>query len=110
MLEMAALSASMLPRNRPRYLMGVGTPADLLAAIAMGFDMFDCVMPTRNARNGSAFTSVGRVSIKKATHARDTQPLDPRLRMPHVPDSFAGLPASSIYVGRDTRGARADGA
>jgi queuine tRNA-ribosyltransferase len=77
MLEMAALSASMLPRDRPRYLMGVGTPADLLAAIAMGFDMFDCVMPTRNARNGAAFTSVGRVSIKKATHARDTQPLDP---------------------------------
>ena len=77
MLEMAALSASMLPRNRPRYLMGVGTPADLLAAIAMGFDMFDCVMPTRNARNGTAFTSGGRVSIKKATHARDTQPLDP---------------------------------
>jgi queuine tRNA-ribosyltransferase len=77
MLEMAALSASMLPRDRPRYLMGVGTPADLLAAIAMGFDMFDCVMPTRNARNGTAFTSGGRVSIKKATHARDTQPLDP---------------------------------
>jgi queuine tRNA-ribosyltransferase len=77
MLEMAALSASMLPRDRPRYLMGVGTPADLLAAIAMGFDMFDCVMPTRNARNGTAFTSGGRVSIKRATHARDTQPLDP---------------------------------
>jgi queuine tRNA-ribosyltransferase len=77
MLEMAALSASMLPPNRPRYLMGVGTPADLLAAIAMGFDMFDCVMPTRNARNGAAFTSLGRVSIKNAIHARDTRPLDP---------------------------------
>ncbi|HYL58818.1 MAG TPA: tRNA guanosine(34) transglycosylase Tgt [Candidatus Acidoferrales bacterium] len=77
MLEMAALSASMLPRDRPRYLMGVGTPADLLAAIAMGFDMFDCVMPTRNARNGAAFTSLGRVSIKNAIHARDTRPLDP---------------------------------
>jgi len=77
MLEMAALSASMLPADKPRYLMGVGTPSDLLAAIAMGFDMFDCVLPTRNARNGSAFTSQGPVSIKQAVHARDSMPLDP---------------------------------
>ncbi|MDO8432883.1 MAG: tRNA guanosine(34) transglycosylase Tgt [Candidatus Binatus sp.] len=77
MLEMAALSVSMLPADKPRYLMGVGTPADLLAAIAMGFDMFDCVLPTRNARNGSAFTSEGRISIKQAVHARDGRPLDP---------------------------------
>jgi queuine tRNA-ribosyltransferase len=76
MLEMAALSASMLPPHKPRYLMGVGTPSDLLAAIAMGFDMFDCVLPTRNARNGSAFTSEGRISIKNAVHARDSAPLD----------------------------------
>ena len=55
---------SMLPPGKPRYLMGVGTPADLLAAIAMGFDMFDCVLPTRNARNGCAFTSRGRILIK----------------------------------------------
>lgn len=78
MREMAALGASMLPADRPRYLMGVGTPQDLLAAIGMGFDMFDCVLPTRNARNGSAFTSEGRVSIKQAAHARDERPLDPR--------------------------------
>ncbi|MGH7814611.1 MAG: tRNA guanosine(34) transglycosylase Tgt [Candidatus Binataceae bacterium] len=77
MLEMGALSASMLPVDRPRYLMGVGTPADILAAIGMGFDMFDCVLPTRNARNGMAFTSAGRVSIKQAIHARDERPLDP---------------------------------
>jgi queuine tRNA-ribosyltransferase len=77
MLEMAALSASMMPEDKPRYLMGVGTPSDLLAAIAMGFDMFDCVLPTRNARNGMAFTSVGSVSIKQAAHARDSTPLDP---------------------------------
>jgi queuine tRNA-ribosyltransferase len=77
MLEMAALSASMMPRDRPRYLMGVGTPSDLLAAIAMGFDMFDCVLPTRNARNGMAFTSAGPVSIKQAAHSRDSTPLDP---------------------------------
>lgn len=78
MREMAALTVSMLPADRPRYLMGVGTPQDLLAAVAMGFDMFDCVLPTRNARNGSAFTSAGRVSIKQAAHARDEGPLDPR--------------------------------
>ena len=77
MLEMAALSASMMPDDKPRYLMGVGTPSDLLAAVAMGFDMFDCVLPTRNARNGMAFTSTGAVSIKQAAHARDSMPLDP---------------------------------
>ncbi len=78
MHEMAALTASLLPTDRPRYLMGVGTPADLLAAIAMGYDLFDCVLPTRNARNGSAFTSEGRISIKRAAYARDSGPLDPR--------------------------------
>jgi queuine tRNA-ribosyltransferase len=78
MLEMAALVASMLPGERPRYLMGVGTPSDLLAAIAMGFDMFDCVLPTRNARNGTAFTSQGRISIKRAEYQRDQRPIDPR--------------------------------
>lgn len=78
MIEMAGLSASMLPKDKPRYLMGVGTPGDLLAAIAMGYDMFDCVLPTRNARNGSAFTSEGPLSIKRARYARDQEPLDPR--------------------------------
>ncbi|HKV56312.1 MAG TPA: tRNA guanosine(34) transglycosylase Tgt [Candidatus Binataceae bacterium] len=78
MREIAALSAAMLPEDRPRYLMGVGTPQDLLAAVATGYDMFDCVLPTRNARNGSAFTSEGRISIKRAAYQRDPQPLDPR--------------------------------
>jgi queuine tRNA-ribosyltransferase len=78
MREMAALSATMLPAAKPRYLMGVGTPQDLLAAIDMGYDLFDCVLPTRNARNGSAFTSEGRISIKRAVYMRDPQPLDPR--------------------------------
>jgi queuine tRNA-ribosyltransferase len=76
MYEMAALTASRLPADRPRYLMGVGTPADLVAAIGMGFDLFDCVLPTRNARNGSAFTSAGAISIKRAAYARDERPLD----------------------------------
>jgi queuine tRNA-ribosyltransferase len=76
MLEMAALSASLLPSARPRYLMGVGTPEDLVMAVRMGYDMFDCVLPTRNARNGTAFTGAGRISIKQAIHARDPRPLE----------------------------------
>ena len=76
MLEMAALSASLLPPERPRYLMGVGLPSDIIAAVGMGFDMFDCVIPTRNARNGTAFTATGRVQIKRAAHAREQAPLD----------------------------------
>jgi len=76
MLEMAELSASFLPADKPRYLMGVGTPADLLAAIGMGYDMFDCVLPTRNARNGCAFTSAGRISIKHSRYLKDPSPLD----------------------------------
>jgi queuine tRNA-ribosyltransferase len=78
MREMAALSVSFLPPSRPRYLMGVGTPEDLLAVIGMGYDMFDCVLPTRNARNGSAFTSEGRISIKQSIYRRDDRPLDAR--------------------------------
>jgi queuine tRNA-ribosyltransferase len=78
MREMAALSVSMLPGGKPRYLMGVGTPQDLLAAVGMGYDLFDCVLPTRNARNGSAFTSEGPLSIKQAAFTRDARPLDAR--------------------------------
>jgi len=70
-------TASLLPRERPRYLMGVGRPEDLVQAVAAGFDMFDCVMPTRNARNGQLFTSEGRVNIKRQEFRRDPRPLDP---------------------------------
>ncbi len=66
-----------LPRHKPRYLMGVGTPEDLLDGIARGIDMFDCVMPTRNARNATMFTSQGKVAIKSARYADDDGPLDP---------------------------------
>jgi queuine tRNA-ribosyltransferase len=69
--------ADELPRDRPRYLMGVGTPLDLLAGIAAGIDMFDCVLPTRNARNGQLFTSRGRVTIRHARYRTDTSPVDP---------------------------------
>jgi queuine tRNA-ribosyltransferase len=67
----------LLPWDKPRYLMGVGTPEDLVRAIAMGVDMFDCVLPTRNARNGCLFTSQGRILIKNAAYAEDNGPLDP---------------------------------
>jgi queuine tRNA-ribosyltransferase len=76
MLEMAALSATLLPAARPRYLMGVGTPEDLIAAVGMGYDLFDCVLPTRNARNGSVYTGDGRISIKQSVYARDARPLE----------------------------------
>ena len=69
--------ADRLPADRPRYLMGVGTPADIVQAVLRGIDMFDCVMPTRNARNGHLFTSAGVVRIRNACHRADTGPLDP---------------------------------
>lgn len=75
--EITEYTAELLPRDRPRYLMGVGTPADLVECVARGIDLFDCVMPTRNARNGSVFTSEGKLVVKNARYARDEQPLDP---------------------------------
>jgi queuine tRNA-ribosyltransferase len=65
-----------LPRERPRYLMGVGTPADIVRSVMLGVDMFDCVMPTRNARNGHLFTTAGVVRIRNAAHQDDLRPLD----------------------------------
>jgi queuine tRNA-ribosyltransferase len=76
MLELTARVAAALPADRPRYLMGVGKPEDLVASVALGLDMFDCVLPTRNARNGQAFTSAGTVTIKQARWTRDAAPLD----------------------------------
>ena len=94
---MAALSATLLPAGAPRYLMGVGTPEDLVAAVAMGYDLFDCVLPTRNARNGSAYTSDGRVSIKQAVHARDPRPLEERCGCRTCATASAG-PTCAIYI------------
>jgi queuine tRNA-ribosyltransferase len=68
--------AETLPRDRPRYLMGVGFPEDLVEGIARGVDLFDCVAATRNGRHGSAWTSAGRVNIRKAAHRTDERPLD----------------------------------
>jgi queuine tRNA-ribosyltransferase len=65
-----------MPTNKPRYLMGVGTPSDLVEGVSLGIDMFDCVMPTRNARNGYLFTSIGVIKIRNAKYKKDTRPLD----------------------------------
>ena len=66
----------LLPEQAPRYLMGVGTPEDILDAVMLGVDFFDCVLPTRNARNGTLFTSAGKISIKQAQYAEDKKPVD----------------------------------
>ena len=76
MLRVLAHVAQHLPKDSPRYLMGVGTPEDLVAGVAAGIDMFDCVMPTRNARNGWLFTRFGDIKIRNARYKTDTQPLD----------------------------------
>jgi queuine tRNA-ribosyltransferase len=76
MLEVIEDIAARMPADKPRYLMGVGTPEDLIEAVARGVDMFDCVLPTRNGRNGQAFTSRGRLNIKNARYLDDESPLD----------------------------------
>ena len=76
MLRVMNRLAPQLPADRPRYLMGVGTPEDLVAGVSAGIDMFDCVMPTRNARNGWLFTRFGDVKIRNARHRTDTGPID----------------------------------
>jgi queuine tRNA-ribosyltransferase len=76
MLHIMAHTPHRLPTHKPRYLMGVGTPEDLVEGVAQGVDMFDCVMPTRNARNGHLFTRFGDVKVRNARHREDTQPID----------------------------------
>ena len=76
MIKVLEAVADKLPEDRPRYLMGVGKPGDIIEAVRRGIDMFDCVMPTRNARNGHLFTSAGVVKIRNAAHREDTAPLD----------------------------------
>jgi len=77
MFDVLEHTAPLLPFEKPRYLMGVGTPLDIVRGISMGIDMFDCVLPTRNARNGTLYTSLGKVNIKREEYAEDDSPLDP---------------------------------
>jgi queuine tRNA-ribosyltransferase len=92
MYEMIELVNGILPADKPRYLMGVGTPANILEAIALGVDMFDCVMPTRNARHGILFTTEGVINIKNEKWSRDFSPLDPGL------DGYASTFYSKAYL------------
>lgn len=77
LVEMTEISADLMPINKPRYLMGVGYPSDIIRSVLAGVDMFDCVLPTRNGRNGQAFTSEGIVKIKQEVYIKDEAPLDP---------------------------------
>ena len=104
MLAMIEETAPALPADRPRYLMGVGTPEDLLEAVARGIDMFDCVMPTRNGRHGMAFTRFGQINLRNARHADDPRPLDEESDWPSARNYLARLSASSGASG-ETLGA-----
>ncbi len=91
MLDTVSATAAVLPQDRPRYLMGVGTPVDILAAITRGVDMFDCVMPTRSGRHCQAFTWGGRLNLRNARYAEDVSPLDPESACPAAQYSRAYL-------------------
>ena len=95
MLKVAEETARALPADRPRYLMGVGTPDDLLEAVARGIDMFDCVLPTRNGRHGAVFTRFGQINLSNARHGDDPRPLDEQSPYEADADLFARLSASS---------------
>jgi queuine tRNA-ribosyltransferase len=86
MLRTIEATAPFLPRESPRYLMGVGTPDDILESVRRGIDMFDCVMPTRSGRHGQAFTRFGKINLRNAKHAEDTRPLDPQSSCPAARD------------------------
>ena len=75
-MRTARFSAALLPEDKPRYMMGMGTPEDLIELCGLGYDLFDCVLPTRNGRNGSLFTRTGDISIRNATHAEDGRPIE----------------------------------
>jgi queuine tRNA-ribosyltransferase len=90
--------APALDPERPRYLMGVGTPRDLVVAIAAGVDMFDCVLPTRNARNGQALLKRGRVVIKQARYREDREPLDPTCACPCCRAGYSRAYLRHLYL------------
>lgn len=86
MLDMLSITCPELPEDKPRYLMGVGTPDDILKSVARGIDMFDCVMPTRAGRHGLAYTRFGKINLKNARHADDPRPLDEESTCPAARD------------------------
>ena len=104
MLAMIDEVAPILPQDRPRYLMGVGTPEDILEAVARGIDMFDCVMPTRNGRHGVAFTRFGQINLRNARHADDPRPLDEESPWPSA-RSYARAYLQHLVKSGETLGA-----
>ncbi len=100
MYEMVNCTAPQLPEDKPRYLMGIGDLMDVLEAVSAGIDMFDCVMPTRNARNGTLFTSQGRISIKREEYKRDPGPLDPDC-MCYTCSKFSRAYLRHLYMTRE---------
>jgi queuine tRNA-ribosyltransferase len=104
MLAMIDEVAPILPQDRPRYLMGVGTPEDILEAVARGIDMFDCVMPTRNGRHGVAFTRFGQINLRNARHADDPRPLDEESSWPST-RSYARAYLHHLVKSGETLGA-----
>lgn len=100
MVQAVEWTAPRLPEDKPRYLMGVGPPEDILEAVERGVDMFDCVMPTRNARNGCLFTSQGKVNIKNQKYQRDFGPLDPACACP-VCKTYSRAYLRHLYMARE---------
>ncbi len=100
MLEFLYATAPLLPQDKPRYLMGVGTPLDIIHGIAAGIDMFDCVLPTRNARNGTLYTSLGKINIKRKEFAEDDGPLDPECRC-YTCRTFSRAYLRHLYVSKE---------
>jgi queuine tRNA-ribosyltransferase len=98
--EITAVSVDALPEPSPRYLMGAGTPEDLVESVALGVDLFDCVMPTRNARNGTLFTSEGKISIKNRRYVDDDGPLDPDCSC-YTCSTFSRAYLSHLYRARE---------
>ncbi|MFN8062068.1 MAG: tRNA guanosine(34) transglycosylase Tgt [Vicinamibacterales bacterium] len=104
MYDIVGYTTPRLPAEKPRYLMGSGTPADLVECVARGVDMFDCVLPTRHARNGHLFTSRGRVIIKNAAYAEDDRPLDPACGCPTC-RRYSRAYLRHLYVSRELNAA-----
>lgn len=100
MYEMTDLVTDILPKDKPRYLMGVGTPANILEGIALGIDMFDCVMPTRNARNGMLFTSEGIINIRNEKWKEDFSPIDPNINS-YVSTFYSKAYLRHLVIGKE---------
>jgi queuine tRNA-ribosyltransferase len=105
MAEIVSEVGPRMPAGQPRYLMGVGLPQDIIRAVAAGMDMFDCVVPTRNARNGQLFTPDGPIQIRHAAHTRDTRPVDPDCACPAC-SRFSRAYLRHLYLQNEILGAR----